>query len=65
MLIDEFNIETFPKVKRYGLPIFEKELLVQFYQYVDGLYSANVMKEPEKALQKLSKAIICSKTLCH
>jgi len=28
MLIDEFNLETFPKVKRYGLPIFEKELLV-------------------------------------
>lgn len=27
MLIDEFDIEQFTKVKRYGLPIFEKDLL--------------------------------------
>ena len=47
MIIDEFNREKLPKVKRYGLPIFEKEIMLQFYQYVDGLYSLNIEKKRE------------------
>ena len=27
MLLDEFDLDQFTKVKRYGLPIFEKDLL--------------------------------------
>lgn len=65
MLIDEFDIEQFTKVKRYGLPIFEKDLLQQYYEYVDGLFSLNVERKPERALKKLATAIMCPEILCH
>ena len=47
MLIDEFNLEEFPKVKRFGLPIFSKDTLKQYYDYLNGLYSFNVSRKPE------------------
>jgi len=50
MLIDEFNVEEFYKVKRFGLPIFSKVTLKQYYDYLNGLYSLNVRKDPEFAL---------------
>lgn len=38
---------------------------MQFYMYVDGLHSLNVLRQPEVSLQKLGQAISRPKTLCH
>ena len=65
MLIDEFDIEQFTKVKRYGLPVFEKDLLQQYYEYVDGLFSLHVEQNPEQALKKLATAMMCPEIICH
>ena len=39
MLIDEYNPDSFPRVRRYGLPLFERPLLQQLYDYIEGLYA--------------------------
>lgn len=49
-LINELRATGIPQVKRFGLPIFTYDYLVQFYMYVDALNSLNVECLAEIAL---------------
>ena len=64
-LIDDLHVAQIPQVRRFGLPIFAHELLMQFYMYVDGLHSLNVIRQPQVSLIKLAQAIMRPKILCH
>ena len=64
-LLKQYDEENYPKINRFGLPIFEKNELVQKYEYVSGLYYANVDRKPDKAIEKLIQAIARPEKLCH
>ena len=50
---------------RLGLPIYQKEFLQQFFEYLDGLYSFYVEESDEKAFEKIYSALSRPKTLYH
>ena len=56
-LIKDYDVDDCPKVKRFGLPIFTKDLLVQNYEYLQSLFTYRVQKDPEAALSQLFKAL--------
>ena len=41
-MVTEYDDVEFPKLKRLGLPIFCKELLLQQYEYLEALYSLQI-----------------------
>ena len=57
-MITEFDASKFPKVKRFGLPIFPQDLLRQHLEYLDGHLSLKILKKPEEALDKLMIALM-------
>eukprot|EP00354_Favella_ehrenbergii_P000701 CAMPEP_0170458640 /NCGR_PEP_ID=MMETSP0123-20130129/5552_1 /TAXON_ID=182087 /ORGANISM="Favella ehrenbergii, Strain Fehren 1" /LENGTH=70 /DNA_ID=CAMNT_0010722875 /DNA_START=309 /DNA_END=521 /DNA_ORIENTATION=+ len=52
-LIGSYDEDNYPKINRFGLPIFEKDVLLQKFEYIESLFHVNVKRKPDKALEKL------------
>lgn len=64
-MIYELDIEAFPRVKRFGLPIFHQDLLIQYCLYSQSLFALNVLRRPDMAVAQLAKALKRPRVLCH